>query len=42
MKDFFFQENLHQRNAAKKNGRKKNQNKEPSEAPVSNNNVPYL
>lgn len=43
MKDFFFfQENLRQRNAAGKNGKKKNQNKEPSEAPVSNNNVPYL
>ena len=42
MKVFFFQENLCQRNAAEKNGRKKNQNKEPSEARVSNNNVPYL
>lgn len=43
MKDFFFfQENLSQRNAAEKNERKKNQNKESSEAPVSNNNVPYL
>jgi hypothetical protein len=42
MKDFCFQENLCQRNAAEKKGRKKNQNKESSEAPVSNNNVPYL
>jgi len=40
--DFFFQENLRQRNAAGKNVRKKNQNKESSEAPVSNSNVPYL
>jgi hypothetical protein len=42
MKDFFPQENLHQRNAAEKNGRRKNQNKEPSEAPVSNHNVSHL